>query len=89
MLPSRIDTRITSVYEVYHAQEGSLPAIRSLVFLSEADVARTREVLVNEMGGPEPEELVAWLMAGECPLDALQECAGWMERHVDRTGTTC
>ena len=78
MLPSRIDTGITSVYEAYHAQEGSLPA-SVLGLLSEDDVTRTREVLVNEMGGPKPEELVAWLMAGECPLDALQECAGWME----------
>ena len=38
------------------------------------------------LDGPEPEELVAWLMAGECPLDALQECVGWMEQMWTEQG---
>ena len=76
---------MTSVYEVYHAQDDNLPA-STLGVPSEDDVTQTREVLVNEMGGPEPEELIAWLMAGECPLDALQECAGWMERMWEEQG---
>lgn len=79
MLPSRTDTVTASVYEVYHAQEGS-PQALVLEAPSGENVTQTREVLVNEMDGPEPEELFAWLMAGECPLDALQECVGWMEQ---------
>ena len=41
---------------------------------------------INRVDSPEPEELVVWLMAGECPLDALQECAGWMERMWTEQG---
>ena len=85
MLPSRTDAATASIYEVYHAQEGSLQA-SVLEAPSEDYVAQTREVLVNEMDGPEPEELVAWLMAGECPLDALQECVGWMEQMWTEQG---
>ena len=76
---------MTSVYEVYYARDENLPA-SILGVPSKDDVAQTRAVLVSEMGGPEPEELITWLMAGECPLDALQECAGWMERMWTEQG---
>ena len=95
MLPLRTDIAETSVYEVYQDQDGSLTALTHEqpsenddcpAECGESNDAKSREVLVNEMGGPEPEELIAWLVAGECPLDALRECVKWMEQMWQKQG---